>query len=75
MAELETELVTVRAVEAALSAKSPEMLWTEDLDGFMAAYEKFVGEKAASREEAASSSSEAAAPKKRTTKAAAVKKA
>jgi DNA topoisomerase-2 len=48
VAELEGELAAARAVRAALEAKSPEMLWTEDLSVFEVAYGKFV----AAREEA-----------------------
>ena len=72
--ELEAELAGVRATRATLEAKSPEMLWLEDLDGFSAAYEAFVAIRAASRAEAAESSGAATGTKKRVTKAAAVKK-
>jgi len=57
--ELQAELLSVRATRATLEAKSPEMLWLEDLDRFAAAYEEFVAARAASRAEAAASSSAA----------------
>jgi hypothetical protein len=76
--ELQTELVGVRATRATLEAKSPEMLWLEDLDGFSAAYEVFVAARAAAKAEAAETSAAAGAAsggKKRAVKAAVAKKA
>jgi DNA topoisomerase-2 len=76
--ELQTELVGVRATRATLEAKSPEMLWLEELDGFSAAYEVFVAARAAAKAEAAETSAAAGAAsggKKRAVKAAVAKKA
>lgn len=60
VAELEAELVAVRAALATLEAKTPEMLWLEDLGAFEAAYEEFEAARAAGRAEAAASSAAAA---------------
>jgi DNA topoisomerase-2 len=65
VAELEAELATVRATQATLAAKSPEMLWLEDLDGFDAAYEAFCAARAAGRAEAAATSGGAATGEKK----------
>ena len=78
VAELEAELAAVRATRATLEAKSPEMLWLEDLDRFAAAYEGFVTARAAAKAEAAETSAAAGAAsggKKRAVKAAVAKKA
>jgi DNA topoisomerase-2 len=58
VAELEAELAVARATRATLEAKSPEMLWVEDLTTFETAYGKFLAERVASRLSVAS----AAAP-------------
>jgi DNA topoisomerase-2 len=79
--ELQAELLSVRATRATLEAKSPEMLWLEDLDRFAAAYEEFVAARTASRAEAAASSAAGGAAsggggtKKRVVRAVAGKKA
>jgi DNA topoisomerase-2 len=63
VAELEGELATARAARAALEAKSPEMLWSDDLGLFESAYAKFVAEREAARLSVAATST--AVPEKK----------
>jgi DNA topoisomerase-2 len=64
--ELEAELAAARAVRAALEAKSPEMLWGDDLTVFEAAYAKFLSARVAARAEVVATTAGvgAAVPKK-----------
>lgn len=63
VAELEAELAAARATRAALEAKSPEMLWLEDLAVFEGTYAKFVAAREAARAEVAATST--AVPEKK----------
>jgi hypothetical protein len=69
VAELEAELAAARAARAALEAKSPEMLWNEDLTTFETAYGKFVSERVAARAEVAAAAAPVVAKKKAAGKA------
>jgi hypothetical protein len=64
--ELEAELAAARAARAALEAKSPEMLWVDDLNVFEESYGKFVtAREAAKAEVAATSTGAGVAPAKK----------
>jgi len=69
--ELSGELAGVQAVRAVLAAKSAEDLWLADLDVFEAAYDKFEGDRKATRAEVAATSTGAKVVKKRVVRKAA----
>lgn len=67
LAELESEIATLRAAKAALEATTPQMLWLTDLAEFETAWTSYTSARAAAAAENAAEAAKAAAPKKRAT--------